>query len=106
MRAGKLRHLVTIQRRTLSRDAVGQQTESWADLGTTWASVMPTGGTEREYAKQLVSETTHKVVMRYFDGLTSKDRIIHNSRTLNIINIINVDERNIEQQIMCKEMGV
>ena len=108
MRAGKLRHLVQIERATETRDAVGGVTQSWAKLDKRWADVKPLAGREFFEAAAINSGLTHQVRIRFFAGITNKDRIaIENpagtTRYLNIGSVINADERNREQILMCKE---
>lgn len=41
IQAGNLRHRITIQRETTTRDAYGSEVKTWADLATVWASLDP-----------------------------------------------------------------
>ncbi len=105
MQAGKLRHPLTIQARSTTRDSLGQELETWATVSTVWGSVVPLTGRELVQAQALHSETTHKVTVRFFDGLTTSHRMQHNGRTLQILSVLNTDERNREHVLMCKEWG-
>jgi len=85
--AGRLTERVTIQARKAGRDGTGARTaESWVDITTdpTWAEVLPLAGREGWTARQVDAEITHRVVMRYRSGVTSKHRIKWGSVYLNI----------------------
>lgn len=102
MRAGLLRHRVTIQVAT-EVNTTGSVSRTWADLTTVSASVEPLTGREFMEAQQLGGQVSHRVTMRYYSALTVRHRITHDGRTLNIVAVLNPDERNIETVAMCKE---
>lgn len=88
MRAGRLNHFIAIERLEESRDPVtGLITEEWVLLAKVWAEVLDITGREYFAAGAIQSEATTKIRMRYRAGLTTKDRIIHEGRELNIVNI-------------------
>jgi SPP1 family predicted phage head-tail adaptor len=101
---GDMRQRVTIQRETQARDAHGGVTRTWSDVGTRWASVQ--NGTGREFvrAKSVSPEMTHLVKMRYYNGLTTKDRLTFKGRTLNIESIADRDERERYYELVCREL--
>lgn len=105
MRAGLLRHRVTIQARSVVRDAAGGEAETWVDQPPpVWARVRPLNGRELLSANQIQAETTHEVTMRYRPGLTSAHRLLFGTRILHIAAPpANVDERGIELVMLCKE---
>jgi len=104
MRAGMLRHRVTIQSNDDStQDALGQPQDSWSTDSTSWASISPLNGRELEYAKATHADTTHKITIRYVAAITPEKRIQHNGRTFNILSVIDVDEMNEKLILMAKE---
>ena len=68
-----------------------------------WADVSPTTGREYEEAQKLREETTYKVTTRFFSGITSDMKILFRNRILDIVSILNINERNTELQIIAKE---
>jgi SPP1 family predicted phage head-tail adaptor len=76
MRAGLLRHRVQVQSPTGTQDEYGQAVLGWTTLGARWASVEPLMGREMWQAQQVQADTTHKVTLRYFDGLTPRYRLV------------------------------
>lgn len=106
MKAGKLRHRVTIQRVTETLDSFGQPTLTWAKLHDRWAAVEPLSGRELFNAQKVSPDVTHQITLRYLDGLTSKDRIIHDSRTLEILEPPRTtDDRKIDHIVLCRELA-
>lgn len=103
LRAGQLRHKVRIYSRTVTRDVMGGTTESLLHRAWTYAAIEPLSGAERMTAQQLESGITHRVRMRPVDGITPRDCIVHGSRTLEIVDIVDVDSRNRELELTCKE---
>lgn len=68
-----------------------------------WASVTPTTGREYEEAQKLRGETTYKVITRYLPNITSDMKIMFGLQVLDIISVLNINERNTELQIIAKE---
>lgn len=81
----------------------GVVTETWGAEQGLWASVEPLAGRELERALMVVAAATHKVTMRYWAGVSARDRLIFDNRTLNIESVRNVDERNRELVLICVE---
>ena len=65
MRAGRLRHRITLQSSTAMQDAYGQPVKTWTDTATVYAGVEPIGGREQYRAQAERAELTHLVVMRF-----------------------------------------
>lgn len=103
MRIGPLRNRVTIESYAKSRDGYGAEVETWSRFADVWASVEPLIGREYLAAKQIQAEVTHKIRMRYIEGLAPTMRIVWGTRTFEIVSIINVSERNKEIVIMATE---
>ena len=105
MRAGRLRHRVTIETPNDEASTYGGPKHVWVPVATVWASVEPLQGREFMAARAANAETTHRVGMRYRGGVTAKQRINFDGRILEIESVMNRDERNAELQLMCKEVG-
>ena len=103
MRAGKLRHKITIQDYTESQNSYGEVTKTWSDYATVWASIEPVRGREFWDSKQINAEITAKITIRYLAGVTPKMRIKYGARIFEIISVINPEERNKDLQLMVKE---
>jgi len=103
MRAGKLRHRVTIQQATEARNSIGEVTRTWSALATVWANVEPLNGREFIDAQRPEVQVSHRVTMRYRSDVTPQMRVSHDSRTLNIEAVIETGERRRELQLICSE---
>ena len=105
MRAGRLRHRVELQENTPTVDARGDPVPDWSTYATVWAAVEPLSGAELVRFQQVQAETTCRVVMRYNADVSADDKILHDSRTLQVLSVINRDDRNIELELLCKEVA-
>lgn len=104
--AGSLRHLVTLQQKTVSGTGDrGQPVYTWATLATCYAriDVLPPFGKKAEVARQLVASATHSIVMRFLAGMDATCRVQWNGRTFNIGYISDHDERGIWQTLLVTE---
>lgn len=117
MRAGTLRHKVTIQKLDGTLDAAGQENQTWVDVVQAWAAIEPLRGDERFTAQQEVAQVTTRIRTRFLDlgldpvGVRPKMRVkfidlAQNpdlTRLYDILAVINVGQRDRETHLMCKE---
>lgn len=107
MRAGKLRHRVTLRRPKSGKDAprtpTGAVVEAYDTLGVRWASVEPLRGRERFAAQQVNAEITHRVRLRYMDGIDATVQVLHRGRVLQVVTPMNIEERGRELELLCTE---
>ena len=105
MRAGLLRHVVTIQTLTEAVNSVGERTKSWADTTTRRASIETLGGNEGDGKDQTRATASHLFTMRYYAGLSMRtNRITWNSRTFGIEHVDHADGREFETRVRCAEL--
>ena len=105
MPAGPLRHRIQIQSLVEELDTYGEAPEQgqWTTDATVWGSVTPLRGREAFEAKQVSPEVSHRVRLRFREGVTSKNRLVHRSRVFGIEDVLNVDERNEFLEILAIE---
>jgi SPP1 family predicted phage head-tail adaptor len=103
MRAGELRHRLILQQPTQTRDNFGEMTTTWTDVARVWGAVEPASGRRYFEALQANAEVSGVVRIRYRSDIDPTWRISHNSRTLEIVAIRNLQERNRELLIYYKE---
>ena len=91
--AGMLRTAVTFQRMTRTDDGAGGFTEAWATISgaQTRAMVRAVSGSERYASQRTEATASHRIVTRYFAGLTEADTVVVGGRRHNIRFINNVD---------------
>lgn len=99
----RLRHSIEIRELVETEDALGGQVSEWVTIKTVKASVDPMSGNERLRAMQLNATLTHRVLLRYFDGLTAKHQIKFGERLFQIRSVINIEERNRFYELSCDE---
>ncbi len=92
--AGELRHRIEIQSATVSQDSVGQPTYTWATVGTVWGAIRPMSGNELVNAQAIHASVSHRVIIRYYSGLTPSYRFKFGARVFGIANILNIIEKN------------
>lgn len=112
MRAGQLRHRVTIQYRTETQNATGEVTWTWSDLATVWASIEPISGREFFSSQQVQSSVTTRIRVRHRTDVNAKMRVKYtrdpSSSPLKVAYyaieaVIPVQERHREVHLMCVE---
>jgi SPP1 family predicted phage head-tail adaptor len=104
MRAGQLRHKVTIQTSSEAQGATGDITTTWSTFATVNASIEPVYGREFFNNRQLSAEITHLVEIRYLSGVRPKMRILFGTRYFDIEQVVNDKERKVKHILMCKEL--
>ena len=106
MRAGNLRHTISIQEETETPDGQGGFSLSWDDVSgmdAVPAAIWPLSAKESLDAMKLELQVTHKVRIRYRSGITAKNRIKFGTRIFNIISLINFEERNKQLDMLALE---
>jgi SPP1 family predicted phage head-tail adaptor len=107
MRAGLLRHLLTIQTPAgQTQDANGEATVTWATLAIVWGRITPTSGRVIGLGQIPTANptATHEIEIRYLKGLTAECRIQYGSRTFTLNSVRNIDERQIRQVMVVTEL--
>lgn len=107
MDSGKLRHKVSLQSLVEGSPNLkpsGEPDAVWTDVLTNVsASIEPLRGRELFAAQEHHSEVTTRIRIRYRDGVTAAQRVKFGTRVLNILAVLNREERDIELELMCSE---
>jgi len=104
MRAGRLRHRITIQRSTPGRGDAGERLDVWIDIATVWAAIRTISDEERSDKLSVDITATHVITIRHqhvLDDISPRDRIVHEGKTYHIIDVVNVGERDRQIDIRC-----
>jgi SPP1 family predicted phage head-tail adaptor len=72
---GQLKLQVTIQQPVKTSDGMMGFTETWGDVATVWAAILPVSAHRRVEAKQSGINMTHDVTIRYRAGVLPSYRI-------------------------------
>lgn len=100
--AGQMRERVTAQVATQTTNTLGEPIPTWSDYATVWASVEGVTARELLLAGQQQTEISHRVRMRYLPGLTGQMRLQWRGRTLEIMSILEHDNRSVHE-LICQE---
>ena len=103
IRAGELTHRLEIQQATETQNDHGETVETWATVAERWGSVEPLSGRELMEAQQVRPEITHRVRLRYYEGLTSSHRFKHGTRVYHIQSLLDMGLRGVEHVTHCIE---
>ena len=99
--AGDLTQRVTLQGKSVTRAANGEEVVTWSDVATVWAAVLPVRGREFFAAAQMQDATDIRVRLRYRAGVTRDMRVLHGSSTYDIVSVIDPESRHEELELMC-----
>lgn len=103
MRSGRLRHRLTLQSKVEARDSYGAAVITWDDEATVWGAIEPLSGREYFAQHQIQAESTVRIVIRYYSGVSSTWRVKHGGLYYNIVDVLNHDTRNRMMTLMCRE---
>jgi phage head-tail adaptor, putative, SPP1 family len=102
MRAGELRHRVTVQQELFTKDTVtGENVSGWQDVCTVWAAVEPVRGREYFRTFETHSRQTTRIRIRYRSGITSDMRVKFGDDIAYIHSVINFENKNQELLLVC-----
>ena len=109
MRAGDLRHIITVQYPVETQDSVGQPIATWTMLFTTWAAIEPISGREFTMTPQTGTEAQIRIRIRARppgeQRVSGKDRILFGSRIFELVAPpMEIQERHREMHLMCREV--
>lgn len=79
MRAGPLRHQVSLQSETQQSDGMGGGRKTWAEYGKTWVGIDSPSGRTSPVAQQLQATVTVEITMRPRKDVQPGHRIYHKS---------------------------
>jgi len=101
--AQRRRHLVEIHNPTETQSASGEVKLAFTVASKEWAAVEPLRSDELLAAAKTDAAATQRVVMRYNPDLTHRSRLKHRGRMLEVVGIVNVDDRDITHELLCRE---
>lgn len=79
MRAGTLRHRLTLQTPVDTQSSNGQITRTYQDDAVVWGNIKPLVGREYLAAQQVNASVTTQITIRYRPGILPTMRITHRS---------------------------
>jgi SPP1 family predicted phage head-tail adaptor len=97
---GALDQRITLQARSVTTDAFGQDTITWVDIATVWAQCQAVRGREFFAAAQVQQEQTVKVRIRYRTGISTLTRLLWQGRAHDITGVVPVGRKEM-LELMC-----
>lgn len=105
MRAGLLRHKVTLQKLgERVDDGAGGGSIPFEDVADVWAHIHPLAGSELLRAGQFDATLSHRISIRYYPGIHPSWRVKYGTRVFDIKSVADLDERHREIELMCEEL--
>ena len=87
MHIGRMHDRIVIQSPTESYSPSGETTLSWEPFAEVWASVDGLSSRDILQAQQANVIATHKIRIRYLDGVTHLQRIEHKGKPMEIASV-------------------
>lgn len=103
LRSGDLDTLATIETPTESANGIGEPILTWSTFATRWIAIVPLSGAEQLQAMATEGSITHRVRMRYTDGLKPKMRLTAGGRSFEIMSALERGRRE-EHELMVSEV--
>jgi SPP1 family predicted phage head-tail adaptor len=103
LHAGRLRHVLTLQRENASQDANGESVPSWTNVSTgVWGEILFVNGSEQTQAGQTVATNSVTITVRKRSDvtITPQHRWLWNGKVFNIISA--VDPTGIGEELICQ----
>ena len=102
MNAKDLNQRVTIQQKSVTRAANGEEIIDWVTHSLAWACVAPIRGREFFAAAQMQGAADYRVTLRYTAVITRDMRILHGTKVLVLAaEPINVNSAGRWLELMC-----
>ena len=102
MRAGRLRHKITFRQKTSTRSPSGAEVVTWTTFAENIpAEIRPLNERSLASLRQIHSDITTKLVVRYLAGVNSAMQVRFQGDDYDIREVINVGQRNRELEILC-----
>ena len=102
MNIGKLNKRIEILKLIEQKDSFGEVMGEWITVSRIWASIQPNKGTESIEVDQLKVNQTIRFAMRFYAGLTTKNRIKFQEKIYNILSVTDID-MNLKETVVISE---
>jgi SPP1 family predicted phage head-tail adaptor len=105
-RVGEMKHRVTLQSPGAAA-GYGEPPADWATYGGRWAKVEPLSGRELEIATSTTPDTTHRITVRYVEGLDATWRLLllPAGTPMQIDGVVDTLNQHVELVIACHAAG-
>ena len=83
--AGKLDQRITVERKTIARNTIGEETETWSTLATVWAAYRPVRTDERIAGAQLQAEFDAVFRIRTLANVDAESRVVWRGKRFELV---------------------
>jgi SPP1 family predicted phage head-tail adaptor len=101
--ATEARHRITLQQKQSTTDGEGGFDGNWTDVKTVWASISPIKAIQQFMYKSVNMDGTHLIRVRGLEVVAGWNRVKFGTRVFEILTVENIQERNFEKVLTCKE---
>ena len=105
MKAGTLRHLITIERPHTSK-VDGAQVVFWEFFAEVWANIEQMRSFDRSNIQSVFPGADHFIKLRYLEGVTADMRAVYNNTVYSILGTPNNVEGRNRELILTAQSGV
>jgi len=103
--ARALNHLVLIEKKQHTKDAIGGESDDeWIEFIPAYAEIKPISGREFMSANTHQNSVTHRVIIRYAEGVYPEMRVKHKQRYFNVLAVRDFFEKTRWLELMCEEL--
>ena len=103
IKAGAMRERITVESPEEARNTLGEATLSWATYAIVWASVDGLSSREMLQAQQANAVASHKVRIRFLQGLSHTHRLVWRGRVMEIASVVERENRTMHE-ILAREV--
>ena len=105
--AGRLRHWVTLQSRTLVQDpTTGEDVLTWVDQASVYAAVEPLSTREFIAAQATQSEVSVRIIIRHRADIDATWRVLYRDKAYNVQGVLADQESGLEYLTLPCAAGV
>lgn len=101
---GHMRHRLVLEQASRTDDGGGGASETWLPVAEVWAAIATASGTESVGGEAIEGRVTHIVDMRHRPGVTPAMRLRLGSRVLEIVAVVDLEERRRRLRCLCREV--
>lgn len=103
--SGRMRERVTLQKPVEQHNPFGEATLVWEDVTTLWAQVTTLSARDYFAAQQSGTLATHRVIVRFFKGMSPTYRLIWRGRTMEIVSVLEREDRSLHEMLAREDVA-
>lgn len=100
---GSLRHRLRLEAPIRTADGAGGASVAWASVAEVWADVRPSTGTETVASEAVSGRISHEIIVRHRADVVPAMRFRLGGRILEILAVLDIDERRRHLRCLCRE---